>query len=192
MTWEQLFQLLHEHKDELLVLVSLFAVCVSLITATVAPIIQMKIARLGVSTTVLIANRVKWIETMQSDIATYTALVERAEFLHKSMIEIKAKYPNLDDEQREEFDRMFKEYEERTLERNKLGNLIAIRLDVSPEKRQMLFKAIDTFATNTSGISTGSAEQLDAIGTVQQVTRDVLSQEWAWVERQVGRPGRSR
>jgi hypothetical protein len=188
----QLFQLLHDHKDELLVLVSLFAVCVSLVTATVAPIVQMKIARLSASTSVLIANRVKWIETMQSDIATYTAVVERAEFLHKTMAEIKVKVPKLNDEQSAGFNRMFQEYEERTLERNKLGNLIGIRLDVSAEKRRMLFEAIDDFAKHTSGLLTGSPEQLAAITRVQQITRDVLSQEWAWVEQQVGKPGRPR
>jgi uncharacterized protein with gpF-like domain len=188
----QFLQLLHDHKDELLVLVSLFAVCVSLVTATIAPIIQMKIARLSASTSVLIANRVKWIETMQSDIATYTAVMERAEFLHKTMAELKVKFPKLNDKQSEEFNKMFQEYEERTLERNKLGNLIGIRLDVSTEKRQMLFEAIDNFAKHTGGLQTGSPEQLVAINRVQQITRDVLSQEWAWVERQIGKPGRSR
>jgi hypothetical protein len=192
MTSDQFLQLLHDHKDELLVLVSLSAVCVSLVTAIIAPIIQMKIARLGASTNVLIANRVKWIETMQSDIATYAAVVERAEFLHKTMAQLREKFPNLNEKQSAEFNRMFNEYEERTLERNKLGNLIGIRLDVSTDKRRMLFEAIDSFATHTSGLLTGSPEQLDAINRVQQITRDVLSQEWVWVERQIGKPGRSR
>jgi hypothetical protein len=57
-------QLIHDHKDELLVLVSLGAVCVSLLTALLAPAVQMRIARLNASTNILTANRVKWIESI--------------------------------------------------------------------------------------------------------------------------------
>jgi hypothetical protein len=72
-------------------------------------------------------------------IATYVALVERSEFLAKSMNELQTKYLKLSEKQGAEFNRMFGEYEERTFERNKLGNLIGIRLDVPSEKRRRLF-----------------------------------------------------
>jgi hypothetical protein len=47
-------QLVHDHKDEVLVLISLGAVCVSLLTALLAPMVQMRIARLIASTSTLV------------------------------------------------------------------------------------------------------------------------------------------
>ena len=183
---EASLKLLHDHKDELLVLVSLAAVCVSLLTTIVGPTVQYRIACRNILANVLIANRISWIEALQNDIATYTALVERTEFLKKSMDDIKAKFPTLDTQQAEEFNRMFKEYEKKTFERNKLGNLIGIKLDVSSKKRHELFEAVEAFAKLTPGISTGDPAQVDALAHVQKIARDVLDEEWSRIEHKIG------
>jgi hypothetical protein len=103
------------------------------------------------------------------------------------MDELRKKYPQMSDKQGEEFNRMFKEYEEKTFERNKLANLIGIALNVSVDKRRRLFDAIDTFGRHTTGIQTGTSSQLDALAQVQHITQDVLNEEWSLVERQIGR-----
>ena len=158
---KDVLQALHDHKDELLVLVSVMALCVSFLTALIGPIVQLRIARFNATTNVLMANRVKWIEALQADIATYAALLERTEFLTKSMDALKKAFPKLDDKQSEEFDRMFREYEEKTFERNKLGISIGIKLDVSNEKRQKLFDSIGNFAKRTTAITTGIRVDLE-------------------------------
>src|SRR4051794_38995551 len=121
---------LHDHKDELLVLISLGAVAVSLLTALLAPLMQMRIARLSAHTTTLLATRVRWIETVQSDIANLVALIKRTAFLQKSIDEINAKLPTLSDSQQEDFNRMHREYEEKTFQRNMLSTLLGIKLDI--------------------------------------------------------------
>jgi hypothetical protein len=188
---ESFLESLRNHKDELLVLVSLTAVCVSFLAALLGPLVQWRIARLNALATVLMANRIKWIEGAQSDIATYAALLERTEFLEKSMDELQRQYPQPDAKQRDEFDRMFREYEDKTFERNKLGNLIGIKLNVPREKRQKLFDAIDKFAKHTSGTTTGSPDQVDAMANVQEIARSVLDEEWLWIERNIGRRRRA-
>jgi hypothetical protein len=188
---EAFLKLLHDHKDELLVLVSLTAVCVSFLAAIVGPAVQWRIACLNVSANVLSANRIRWIEALQSDIATYTVLVERTEFLTKSMDDLKATFSPLNQQQSDEFNRMFKEYEEKTLERNKLGNLIGIKLNVSSEKRHSLFEALEAFARLTPGIRTGDPTQVDALANVQKITRDILDEEWSRIEHKIGRGRRA-
>jgi hypothetical protein len=182
-----LLSLLHDHKDELLVFTSLAAVCVSLSATLIGPIIQMRVARLNTRTSVLISGRVKWIESVQSNIASLVALIERAEFLDKSMKEIRQKYPQFTDEQSEEFARMLKEHEERTFERNKISALIGLLLDVPTEKRDKLFRAITAYAHAVPGMSTDSPELVAALDEVQYLTREVLKEEWTWVRREVRR-----
>lgn len=177
---------LHNHKDELLVLVSLGAVSVSLLATVIGPAIQMRIARLNAMTTILVSGRVKWIESMQSNVAALAALIERAEFLSKSMQVIQNKYPQLTEKQSEEFARMLKELEEKTFERNRLSTLIGLSLDVSPEKRDLLFRSIENFAKTVPGVSTNSPELVVALAEVQRITRQIIDEEWSWVERRVG------
>src|SRR4051812_23983366 len=100
---QDVLQTVHDHKDEMLVLLTFGSVCVALLTALLAPAVQMHIARLNASTSILTASRVKWIETMQADIADLIATIERAEFLNKSMAEIRKQFPELNDGQQEEF-----------------------------------------------------------------------------------------
>jgi len=185
--FERILQVIHDHKDECLVLVSLSAVLVSLLTAVLAPLVQLRIARLNASTTTLTTNRIKWIEAMQTDIATYTALLERTEFLQKSMQVIHEKYPKLNPTQQEDFNRMHREYDEKTYQRNALGNLIGIRFDISSEKRRLLFGAISELAHATPGVATDAAAAGAAMGKIQQIARDLLEEEWSRVERDVGR-----
>jgi energy-converting hydrogenase Eha subunit G len=182
-----ILQTIRERKDEALVLVSLAAVAVSLLTAVIGPAVQMRIARLNVATNILTANRVKWIEAIQSDIATYVALVERTEFLDKSMKELREKFPKMNNKQGDEFNRLHREYEEKTFERNKLGNLIDLRLDVPEEVRRDFIISVNQYAANVRGMSTGSPAQIAALTKLQRNVQAVLNEEWSRVERQAGR-----
>lgn len=147
----------------------------------------MRVARLNAKTTILVSDRVKWIDSVQSNIATLAALVERTEFLAKSMSIIQAKYPTMTDKQSEEFARMLKEHEEKTFERNRMAALLGLSLDISPEKRHTLFRAIERYAAAVPGISTNSGELLVALNEVQRITSEILEQERAWVRQQVSK-----
>jgi hypothetical protein len=180
-------QTIKDHKDEALILVSLAAVTVSLLTAIVGPAVQMRIARITLATNILTANRVKWIESIQSDIATYIALVERTEFLDKSMTGLSARFPKMNDKQSEEFNRLHKEYEDKTFDRNKTGNLIGLRLDLSEEIRRQFIASVNDYATKVSGMRTGSEDQIFALAKLQNVVQAVLNEEWSRIEQQAGR-----
>jgi hypothetical protein len=178
---------LHDHKDEILALTSLFAVSVSLLATIIGPAIQMRVARLNAKTTILVSDRVKWIDSVQSNIATLAALVERTEFLTKSMSAIQAKYPTLTEKQGEEYARMLKEQEEKTFERNRMSALLGLSLDITPEKRNALFRAIERYAAAVPGISTYSPEALVALSEVQRITSEILQEQRTWVQRQLGK-----
>lgn len=182
-----ILQTIRERKDEALILVSLAAVTVSLLTAIIGPVVQMRIARLSLAANILTANRVKWIESIQSDIATYMALVERTEFLDKSMTELSARVLKPNDKQSEEFNRLHREYEAQTFERNKTGNLIGLRLDVSEDVRREFITSVNEYATRVTGMRTGSEAQVAALAKLQRVVQAVVKEEWSRIERQVGR-----
>jgi hypothetical protein len=182
-----ILETLRAHKDELLVLTSLCAVAVSLVSTFFGPAIQMRVARLNARTATLVTARIKWIETIQADIANLMALTEQAEFLRKSMDEIHKKYPTLSPPQQDEFNRMHQAHEEKTLQRNTLANLISIKLDVSQQLRARLFTAINTFALQTPGMTTANAKTDAVMLEIHSITQELLRSEWSRVERELGR-----
>lgn len=184
--------LLRDHKEELLVLTSLAAVTVSLLTTIIGPAVQMRIARLNARTTILLSDRVKWMDSIQSNIATLVALIQRAEFLSTSMRAMQAKYPAMTEKQSDDFARMHKEYDEKTFERNRVAALLGLTLDIYPERRNALSQAIDKYRSTASGTSTSSHELFRALDELQLITRDILQEERTWVEQQVGRVKRQK
>jgi hypothetical protein len=179
-------QSVQDHKDALLVLTSFAAVCVSLVTALLAPLVQMRVARLNISATTLVADRVKWIEAMQADIALLLAVTERAEFLDKTLRALRATHPMMSEEQTTEFSRMHQEYEQKTLERNRLNNLVGIKLDVPPEKRDRLFGAISQYIAGTRGIITDANVQTRTMFEVQNALHDIFDYERTRIQTQIG------
>ena len=182
---ESALTVIHDHKDELLVVTSLAAVSVSLIATVFGPLTQMRIARLNARATILVSGRVKLIESIQSNIASLAALIERAEFLAKSMTAIQKSHPQMSEKQSAEFARMLKEQEEKTFERNRVSALLGLSLDVAPETRHALFRAIEDYAKAVPGVSTASNDHVVALEKVQKVTREILKEEWSWVQQQV-------
>jgi uncharacterized protein YnzC (UPF0291/DUF896 family) len=180
----ELVQFIYANKDGALLLVSFMAVGVSLLTAIVAPIVQMRIARFSAATTTLVATRIKWIESMQSDMASLTTLVDRTAYLRKRLNELyDLKHQNgLTAEQTIELDQMRKEFDEKLFQQNTLATLVGIKLDIPGKEREEFFRAINELAR----LAESEDDYVSALRKMQFVAQDVIKREWAWVERQVG------
>jgi len=178
---------LSDNRDALSVVTGFAILLVSILVSVIGVIGQAYVARRNAISSVIVSNRLRRLEDLENNIARLETLAVRATFLQKSMKFIQDTKQDKTVEQKAEYTRMLKEYEERTIERNQIGHLISFRLPVSEPDRKRLFSAINDLVEITPGVVTASDAETEAQFRFETVTREILDKERVRLEAMIKR-----
>ncbi|WP_431303538.1 hypothetical protein [Sediminicoccus sp. BL-A-41-H5] len=173
---------LMEHKDLLLAFTGIVSALTALISGIVGPFVAYRIAKNQIKSTLVSQNRVKWIEELRKDIATFS---ETQYSLIHQRIEIAEAIKN--DAKNEEIEELKKIYKSDVGKANLAATLIRLKLNPKEKIVSELLEKIDEMIKITSNTNRYTKENIDIANTyrfdIEDLSLILLKSEWEKTKR---------